>query len=91
MKAVATALTSLVVVAVAVAARTGAAQQNGGADPRIGLAPGFRNASVAARNLELIASVPKPPGFFDPAAPSGVPTGPEKDEDDEAKPKEKPE
>jgi hypothetical protein len=89
MKAVATALTSFVVLAVAVAARTGAAQQNGGADPRIGLAPGFRNASVAARNLELIASVPKPPGFFDPAAPSGVPTGPEKEEDAEAKPAEK--
>ena len=86
MKAVAAALTSLVVLAVAVAARTGAAQQNGGSDPRIGLAPGFRNAGVAARNVELVASVPKPPGFFDPAAPSGVPTGPDTDEGADAKP-----
>ena len=86
MKPVAAALTSLVVLAVVVAARTGAAQQNGGRDPRISLAPGFRNAGVAARNLDLIASVPKPPGFFDPAAPSGVPTGPETDEGADAKP-----
>jgi hypothetical protein len=89
MKAVATALTSLVVLAVAVAARTGAAQQNGGQDPRIGLAPGFRNAGVAARNVELMASVPKPPGFFDPAAPSGVSMGPDKDDEEDAK-KDKP-
>jgi hypothetical protein len=89
MKAVAGALTCLVALAVAVAARTGAAQ-TGGQDPRIGLAPGFRNAAVAARNLELVVSVPKPAGFFDPAAASGVPTGPETEEGADAKPAEKP-
>ena len=36
------------------------------ADPRVGLKPGVRNAGVAARNMELVASLPKPRGFFDP-------------------------
>jgi hypothetical protein len=45
-----------------------------GADPRVGLKAGLRNAGVAARNLELVASLPKPAGFFDPAAPAGLPT-----------------
>ena len=40
-------------------------------DPRVGLKAGLRNAGVAARNLELVASLPKPTGFFDPAAPAG--------------------
>jgi len=40
-------------------------------DPRVGLKAGLRNAGVAARNLELVASLPKPAGFFDPAAPAG--------------------
>ena len=47
-------------------------------DPRVGLKPGLRNAGEAARNLELIASVPKPPGFFDPKAPAGERTPAEK-------------
>ena len=51
----------------------GAAQQ----DPRVGLKAGFRDAGQAARNMELVASVPKPDGFFDPAKPVGEPTGPE--------------
>jgi hypothetical protein len=46
-------------------------------DPRVGLKAGFRNAGEAARNLELIASLPKPEGFFDPKSPSGEPTPPE--------------
>jgi hypothetical protein len=46
-------------------------------DPRVGLAPGFRNAGEAARNLQLVASLPKPEGFFDPKAPAGTPTPPE--------------
>jgi hypothetical protein len=41
-------------------------------DPRIGLAPGFRNAGEAARNMQLVASLPKPEGFFDPKAPAGT-------------------
>src|SRR5262245_33325937 len=52
----------------------GGAQQQ---DPRVGLKAGFRDAGQAARNMELVASVPKPQGFFDPAKPVGEPTGPE--------------
>ena len=51
----------------------GAAQQ----DPRVGLKAGLRDAGQAARNMEVVASLPKPQGFFDPAKPAGDPTGPE--------------
>ena len=34
-------------------------------DPRVGLKPGYRNAGVAAKNMELLANVPKP-GPFEP-------------------------
>ena len=53
-----------------------AAQQSstsGQADPRVGLAAGFRDAGVAARNMELVINLPKPDGFFDPEAPAGRP------------------
>ncbi|MGI8671397.1 MAG: hypothetical protein ACR2LU_02195, partial [Luteitalea sp.] len=43
------------------------------ADPRVGLEAGLADAGVAARNLELLANVPKPAGFFDPSAPAGQP------------------
>ncbi len=49
-----------------------------GTDPRVGLKPGVKDAGQAAWNLELIASVPKPSGFFDPKAPAGEPTPAEK-------------
>ena len=62
----------------------GAAQEStparASSDPRVGLKPGLRNAGVAASNMELVANVPKPPGFFDPKAPAGEPTEPEKSE-----------
>lgn len=45
-------------------------------DPRTGLAAGFRDAGQAARNVRLVASLPKPTGFFDPAHPSGFITSP---------------
>ena len=48
-------------------------------DPRVGLKPGFRDAGEAARNLEKIATLPKPEGFFDPKSPGGTPTPPERD------------
>ena len=48
-------------------------------DPRVGLKPGFRDAGVAARNMELVKSMPKPDGFFDPKAPAGLPAPPEPD------------
>jgi hypothetical protein len=43
-------------------------------DPRVGLKGGLRDAGEAARNMERIASLPKPEGFFDPKAPAGNPT-----------------
>ena len=47
-------------------------------DPRIGLKPGHTDAGVAARNMELVSNLPKPPGFFDPKAPAGSVTPPER-------------
>ena len=46
-------------------------------DPRVGLKAGIRDAGQAIRNLELVASLPKPEGFFDPGKPLGDPTAPE--------------
>src|SRR5687768_11000428 len=43
-------------------------------DPRVGLKPGLKDAGVAALSMELVATLPKPPGFFDPKAPSGETT-----------------
>ena len=54
----------------------GAQQQSSAAaqaDPRVGLAAGFRDAGVAARNMELVINLPKPEGFYDPEAPAGRP------------------
>jgi uncharacterized protein (DUF305 family) len=42
-------------------------------DPRAALAPGLDDAGEALLNLELVASLPKPAGFFDPANPAGLP------------------
>jgi uncharacterized protein (DUF305 family) len=42
-------------------------------DPRNGLAAGFRDAEEAISNLALVASLPKPTGFFDPENPAGLP------------------
>lgn len=50
-------------------------------DPRAGLAAGFRDAEEAISNLSLVASLPKPTGFFDPENPAGFP--PELASDDE--------
>jgi len=67
-------------VAVAGATIAGAAQERPATsttnDPRVGLKAGFRDAGQAARNLELIATLPKAPGFFDPNAPAGTPSAP---------------
>ena len=43
------------------------------ADPRAGLTPGFRDAGEAISNMKLLAALPKPTGFFDPANPVGLP------------------
>ncbi len=42
-------------------------------DPRAGLAAGFADAGEAISNLERVASLPKPVGFFDPQNPSELP------------------
>ena len=42
-------------------------------DPRVGLAAGFQDAGEALLNMELVASLPKPPGFFDPENPAALP------------------
>jgi uncharacterized protein (DUF305 family) len=42
-------------------------------DARAGLSPGFTDAGQAIMNLNLVAALPKPPGFFDPANPAGLP------------------
>jgi hypothetical protein len=61
---------------------TGRAQdrpaQTSTSDPRVGLKAGLRDAGVAARGLELVSSIPKPEGFFDPKEPAGTPTSPER-------------
>ncbi|NBB91704.1 MAG: DUF305 domain-containing protein [Gammaproteobacteria bacterium] len=51
-------------------------------DPRVGLAAGFRDAGEAISNLELVAALPKPAGFFDPEHPAGRPI-PRDDEDEQ--------
>jgi len=42
-------------------------------DPRTTLSAGFRDAGQAASNMELVATLPKPTGFFDPSNPEGNP------------------
>ena len=42
-------------------------------DPRSALSAGFRDAGQARLNLELVASLPKPSGFFDPNNPANLP------------------
>src|SRR5215510_10832450 len=46
-------------------------------DPRVGLKPGFLDAGTAARNIQLVKSLPKADGFFDPKTPAGTPVPPE--------------
>jgi hypothetical protein len=56
-------------------------------DPRVGLKAGVRDAGTAARNMELVSHLPKPDGFFDPKAPAGTPTPPERDPNAPPEPK----
>ncbi|MEL6302265.1 MAG: DUF305 domain-containing protein [Pseudomonadota bacterium] len=42
-------------------------------DPRAGLAPGITDAETAISNLELIVTLARPDGFFDPANPGDLP------------------
>ena len=49
-------------------------------DPRVNLSAGFRDAGEAALNVQLVASLAKPDGFFDPDNPSGLPNKQEEQE-----------
>ena len=42
-------------------------------DPRAALAAGFRDAGQSLLNVELVAELPKPAGFFDPRNPANLP------------------
>ena len=54
-------------------------------DARAGLSAGFSDAGQAIMNMELIAVLPNPPGFFDPDNPAGLPPAkPDPDSDEEA-------
>jgi len=61
-------------------------------DPRAGLAAGVEDAGQAILNMALVQSLPRPPGFFDPANPLEKPIreeeDEEKDEKDETEPSE---
>ena len=57
----------LMMMALVLPATAVAAQDS--ADPREGLAGGLFDAEEASENMNLLASVPRPPGFFDPANP----------------------
>jgi len=52
-------------------------------DPRAGLAAGFDDAGQALMNMELVASLPKPPGFYDPENPAELPPERARDDDGE--------
>ena len=52
-------------------------------DPRARLAAGLHDAGEAIWNLDLVASLPRPPGFFDPRNPSETPQRPEDDKDED--------
>jgi uncharacterized protein (DUF305 family) len=47
-------------------------------DPRAALTAGFEDAGQALHNMELVVSLPKPAGFFDPQNPAGLPPEPAK-------------
>ena len=53
-------------------------------DPRAGLEPGFHDAGQALMNMELVATLPKPPGFFDPENPAGLPPAKPREDSDES-------
>ncbi|MEO6222404.1 MAG: hypothetical protein ABIP90_04080, partial [Vicinamibacterales bacterium] len=43
-----------------------------GPDPRVGLKAGTTDAGVAARGMDLVSTLPKPPGFGDAAGTGGL-------------------
>jgi len=81
MKSAATRFVCLAALCLTVVIDGGAQGRNGSAaaDPRVGLKAGLKDAGQAARNMELVSSLFKPEGFYDPKEPAGRPTPPEKD------------
>jgi len=61
-----------IIVLVSLAAGLAQERSTSSTDPRVGLKAGFHDAGEAARNMEVIASLPKPEGFFDPKTPAGA-------------------
>ena len=53
-------------------------------DPRAGLKAGFDDAGQAILNMKLVASLPRPPGFFDPDNPLERPAKPLPDDDEDS-------
>ena len=54
-------------------------------DPRAALAAGFDDAGQTLMNLQLVGSLPRPPGFYDPRNPADLPPEmPAEDGDEEA-------
>ena len=53
-------------------------------DPRAGLSAGFDDAGQVSMNLELVASLPRPTGFYDPQNPANLPPERPGEEDDGA-------
>src|SRR5690349_23748884 len=76
MRNVVVGLTAAVVSAVLVAQ---AQERPASKDPRVGLKPGLRDAGEAARGMERVSGLFKAEGFFDPKAPGGTVTPPERD------------
>ena len=50
-------------------------------DPRSGLGAGLDDAEQAVWNLQLVASLPRPPGFYDPENPADLPPDPPPDDE----------
>ena len=55
-------------------------------DPRVQLASGFHDAGQALWNMALVATRPKPEGFFDPRNPAGRPLPVEEDPEPDTEP-----
>lgn len=53
-------------------------------DPRVNLRAGFADAGEASFNMQLLAAVSKPEGFFDPENPMGLPMSRVKELEEEA-------
>lgn len=53
-------------------------------DPRVNLRAGFGNAGEASFNMQLLAAISKPAGFFDPDNPMGLPMSRVKELEEEA-------